>query len=69
MSNQKQIINQVKQVKRLMKEQQYFFIRNNEKFRKQLGMNQKQLSYVLQYLNKIGFLEPWNHKVYKITHN
>jgi hypothetical protein len=69
MPNQKQIINQAKQVKRLMKEQQYFFIRNNEKFRKQLGMNQAQLSYILKYLNKIGFLEPWNHKVYQITHS
>ena len=69
MSGQKKIINQAKQVRRLMREKQYFFIRNNEKFRKQLGMNQRQLSYTIHYLNKTGFLKPWNQKIYQITHN
>jgi hypothetical protein len=44
MPSLKRIINQSKQVKRLMKEQQYSFIRNNEKFRNQLEMNTVQLS-------------------------
>ena len=69
MSSQKQIKNQSKQVKRLMKKQQYFFIRNNEKFRKQLEMNHIQLSYTLKYLNKTGFLKPWSCKIYQIMHN
>ena len=69
MPSQRQIINLAKQVKRLMKEQQYFFIRNNEKFRNQLGMNQIQLSYALKYLNKNGYLIPWNHKIYQIKNN
>jgi len=67
--SEKQIKNQSKQVKRLMKEKQYFFIRNNEKFRKQLEMNQIQLSYTLKYLNKTGFLIPWSRKIYQIMHN
>ena len=66
MPNQKQIKNQAKQVKKLMREQQYFFIKNNEKFRKQLGMNQRQLSFTIHYLNKTGFLEQWNKKIYQI---
>ena len=69
MPSQKQIKNQSKQVKRLMKEQQYFFIKNNEKFRNQLEMNQIQLSHTLKYLNKTGFLKPWSRKIYQIMHN
>ena len=69
MPSLKQIINQSKQVKRLMKEQQYSFIRNNEKFRKQLEMNTVQLSYTLRYLNKTGFLKPWSRKIHQIIHN
>jgi hypothetical protein len=69
LSSEKQIINQSKQVIRLMKEQKYFFIRNNKKFRKQLEMNQMQLSFTLKYLNNTGFLKPWSHKVYQIMHN
>ena len=69
MPSQNQLKNQANQVKKLMKEQQYTFIKNNEKFRKQLGMNQRQLSYTLQYLNKIGFLKPWNRKIYQIIHS
>jgi hypothetical protein len=69
MPSEKQIKNQSKQVKRLMEEHRYFFIRNNEKFRKRLEMNQRQLSYTLNYLNKIGFLKPWNRKIYQIMHN
>ena len=66
MTNQKQIKNQSEQVKRLMKEKQYFFIKNNEKFRNQLEMNQIQLSYALKYLNKTGFLKPRGRKIYQI---
>ena len=69
MTSQKQIRNQSKQVKRLMKEQQYFFIRNNDKFRKQLEMNRRQLSYTLKYLNETGFLKPWSRKIFQIIHN
>jgi len=69
MSSQKQIKNQSKQVKRLMKEQHYCFIRNNEKFRKQLEMNRRQLSYILKYLNRTVFLKPWSQKIYQIMHN
>ena len=66
MTSQKQIKNQSKQVKRLMKEQQYFFIRNNDKFRKQLEMNRRQLTLTIKYLNKTGFLKPWSRKIYQI---
>lgn len=69
MPSEKQIKNQSKQVKRLMKEQHYFFIRNNEKFRKKLEMNRRQLSFTLNYLNRTGFLKPWSHKIYQIMHN
>ena len=69
MPSQKQIKNQSKQVKRLMKEQKYFFIRNNEKFRKHLEMNQRQLTFTINYLIKTGFLKPWSRKIYQITHN
>ena len=69
MPSEKQIKNQSKQVKRLMKEQNYFFIRNNEKFRKKLEMNRRQLSFTLNYLNRTGFLKPWSRKIYQIMHN
>jgi len=69
MPSQKQIKNQSNQVKRLMKEQKYFFIRNNEKFRKQLEMNHIQLSDALKFLIKTGFLKPWSRKIYQIMHN
>ena len=69
MKSQKQTNNNAKQVKKFMKENHLYFIRNNEKVRKQLGINRKQLAYALQYLKKIGFLEPWNDKVYQITRN
>jgi len=68
MQNQKQIINQAKQVKKYMKQHNHYFIRNNERYRKELGINQHRLSDVLKYLNKIGFLESWNHKIYQIKH-
>jgi len=69
MPNQKKINNQVEQIKKYMKEHNLRFIRNNEKYRKKLGMNRKQLYYAIQYLNKTGFLEPWNRKIYQITHS
>ena len=65
-SSEKQIKNQSKQVKKLMKEQKYFFIRNNEKFRKQLEMNQRQLTLTINYLYKTGFLKPRSRKLYQI---
>jgi hypothetical protein len=68
MLNQEQIKNQSKQVKSLMKKQNYFFIKNNTKFRTQLEMNQIELLYALKYLNKTGFLKPWSHKIYQIRH-
>ena len=69
MSRQKQIINQAEQIKKYMKEHHLHFIRNNKRYRNKFEMNLHQLSDVLKYLNKIGFLEPWNHKVYQITHS
>jgi len=69
MTSQKQINNHAKNVKKFMKENNRYFIRNNERVRMQLGMNKKQLANVLQYLNKAGFLEPWNNKIYQISHN
>jgi len=69
MPSEKQIKNQSKQVKKLMKEQHYFFIRNNEKFRKKLEMNRRQLSFTINYLNRTGFLKPWSRKIYQIMHN
>ena len=69
MTSQKQIKNQSEQVKRLMKEKQYFFIKNNEKFRNQLQMNQMQLSYSLKYLIKTGFLKSRSCKIYQIKKN
>ena len=56
-------------VKNYMNENGNYFIRNNDKFRKKLGLNKTQLMYALHYLNKTGFLEPWNDKVYQITRN
>ena len=55
------------QVKKYMKKNGNYFIRNNKIFRKKLGMNQAQLTHALHYLNKTGFLEPWNKKIYQIT--
>lgn len=50
-----------------MKENDNYFIRNNERFREKLKMNKKQLACALKYLEKTGFLEPWNNKVYQIS--
>ncbi len=58
-----------KQVKKFMKQNEVHFIRNNERFRTKLKMNQKQLSYAIRYLEKTGFLESWNDKVYQISHD
>ncbi len=55
------------QVKNYLNKNGNYYIRNNERMRKQLEMNKKQLTYAIQYLKKIGFLEPWSNKVYKIT--
>ena len=57
------------QVKKFMKKNDLYFIRNNERIRKKLRMNHIELTYALQYLNKIGFLEPWSNKVYQLSHN
>ena len=56
-----------KQVKDFMKQNSVYFIRNNERFRTKLKMNRRQLSYAIRYLEKIGFLVPWNEKVYQIS--
>ena len=69
MNNQKQINTYAKEVKKYMRQHRLNFIRNNERVRNKLGMNRKQLSYTLQYLNKTGFLEPWNHKIYQKAHS
>ena len=58
-----------KQVKKFMKQKDVRFIRNNERFRTKLKLNQKQLSYAIRYLEKTGFLESWNDKVYQISHD
>jgi hypothetical protein len=58
-----------RQVKKFMKKNDLYFIRNNEKIRKKLKMNQIELTYAIRYLNKKGFLEPWNDKVYQVSHN
>lgn len=68
-ANQKQINNFADQVKNYMIKNGLYFIRNNERVRKRLGLNHKELSCALQHLNKIGFLEPWNKKIYQIVHN
>ena len=52
-------------IKKYMKENGNYFIRNNERFREKLKMNKKQLACALKYLEKTGFLEPWNNKVYQ----
>jgi len=56
-----------KQVKEFMKQNDVYFIRNNERFRTKLNMNRRQLSYAIRYLEKIGFLVSWNEKVYQIS--
>ena len=57
-----------KQVKKFMKQKDVRFIRNNERFRTKLKLNRTQLSYAIRYLEKTGFLESWNDKVYQISH-
>jgi len=57
-----------KQVKKFMKQNEVHFIRNNERFRTKLKMNQKQLSYAIRYLEETGFLKSWNDRVYQISH-
>jgi hypothetical protein len=56
----------VKQVKKFIKQNDLHFIRNNERFRAKLNMNRAQLSLAIRYLKKIGYLQNWNKKVYKI---
>jgi hypothetical protein len=59
----------VKQVKKFIKQNELHFIRNNERFRKKLKMNQGQLSSAIRHLKKTGYIKPWNNKVYKILHS
>ena len=68
-ANQKEINDFAEQVKDYMIKNGLYFIRNNERIRKKLGLNHKELAWALQYLNKTGFLEPWNKKIYQISHN
>ena len=67
--NPKQINNFAEQVKDYMIKNGLYFIRNNERVRKRLNMNHKELSCAVQYLYKTGFLVPWNKKIYQISHN
>jgi hypothetical protein len=69
MEVQKQMSIYAKQVKKFMLHNNIHFIRNNEKFRTELNMNRRQLSYAIRYLQKNGFLKSWNDKVYKLDHN
>ena len=57
------------QVKKYMKKNGNYFIKNNERVRNQLEMNKKQLTYGILYLIKIDFLESWSNKVYKIKYS
>ena len=66
MPNQKKIKNQAKEVKKYIKQHNLRFIRNNERYREKLGMNQRQLYYIFHYLSETGYLEPWNKKIYQI---
>ena len=59
----------VKQVKKFIKQNELNFIRNNERFRTKLKMNQSQLSSAIRHLKKTGYLKPWNKKVYQIPHS
>ena len=43
----------VKQVKKFIKQNELNFIRNNERFRTKLKMNQSQLSSAIRYLKKL----------------
>ena len=63
--NEKEIY--AEQVKEFMKQNDVYFIRNNERFRSKLKMNRRQLTYAIRYLEKIGFLVSWNEKVYQIS--
>jgi hypothetical protein len=56
-------------VKRFMKQNAVYFIRNNERFRTKLEMNRRQLSYAIRYLEKTGFLKSWSDKVFQISHS
>jgi len=56
-----------KQVKKFMKQNDIYFIRNNEKYRTKLKLNQRQLYIAIKYLEKSGFLKSWNGKVYQIS--
>jgi len=66
MPNQKKIKNQAKKVKKYIRQHNLRFIRNNERYREKLGMNQRQLYYIFNYLSENGYLEPWNKKIYQI---
>mgnify|MGYP005809752303 CR=1 FL=1 len=69
MLNKKEKEIYARQVKCFMEENNLRFIKNNQRIRKQLKMNHIVLACVLQYLNQNGFLEPWNDKVYQVSHN
>jgi hypothetical protein len=56
-------------VKNYMKNNGNYFIKNNERTRKQLNMNKKQLTYAINYLKKTGYLKSWSKKVYKLEKN
>lgn len=69
MLNEQQINNQVNQIIKYMKEHRLCFIRNNDRYRKEFELNQRQFSYVLKYLVNTGLLEPRSKKIYQIPKN
>ena len=69
MLNKKEKEIYARKVQIFMEKNNLHFIKNNERIRKKLSMNHIVLSCVLQHLNQIGFLEPWNNKVYQLSHN
>jgi hypothetical protein len=59
-------------LKKFIRENGIVFIKNNERRRKELGINKRQLTIVLKYLTKTGYLELWNgtssrNNLYKIS--
>ena len=69
MLNKKEKEIYARQVKTFMEKNNLHFIKNNERVRKKLRMNHIVLACVLQHLSQVGFLKPWNDKVYQVSHN
>jgi hypothetical protein len=69
MEGQKQEYICANEVKNFIKQNDLSFIRNNNRIRKRLNMNKRQLSIAIRHLEKTGYLKPWNKKVFKISNN